>query len=181
MSSPNVQNYLIGKGNVYFTPQGGERRHMGNCPTFEVELEITELEHFSSMEGVRTKDLTVVTEKGGTVRLVLEEFTPENLAVALLGDQSVNTEGNIEIAVFSQNLIRGRLELIGSNEVGPKINWDFPSVAFRPDAAIAGISEEWGTLEVLGDIESVNGSFGTVTVPVENTETATPTATVTVS
>src|SRR5688572_17811530 len=85
-TAPNVNNYVVGKGNVYFTPEGGSRRHLGNCPAFNVEPELEELEHFSSMEGVRTKDLTVVLSKSATITLTLEEFSQENVALALMGE-----------------------------------------------------------------------------------------------
>lgn len=171
--NPHVNNYLIGKGNVYFTPEGGTRRHLGNVSAFEANLEVEELDHFSSMEGVRTRDLSVVVEKTASVRLVLDEWSAANIELAMLGetDPTPDTDGNTVIEIFATDKIRGRLEFEASNDVGPKINYDFHSVAFRPDAAINPISEEWATLEIIGEIEFTNGSWGTATIVDPNTET----------
>jgi hypothetical protein len=164
-TAPNTGNYLVGKGNVYFTPVGGVRRHVGNAPAFEIELGIEELEHFSSMSGVRVKDLVVIIEKSATVRMTLEEWTAENVAMALLGTaDETDTEGNVQIEILSQNLIRGLLEFEGTNDVGPRWNYRFPQVAFRPNAALSPISDEWGTIEMEGEVEAVDGKFGTATL-----------------
>ena len=62
---------------------------MGNCTEFEFTPEIEKLDHFSSREGVRTKDKSVVLQKSGTVRLVLDEWSVENLKLAVLGSSAV--------------------------------------------------------------------------------------------
>jgi hypothetical protein len=175
-TSPDVRNYTIGKGSVFFTPVGGVRRHLGNAVAFEVELTIEELDHFSSMSGVRTKDLVAVLEKSGVIRVNLEEITAENLRIALMGGElDVDTEGNKIFEIMAANLTRGRLEFVGNNDVGPKWTYDFPSVAFRPNGAINQISDDWMILELEGEIEAVNGKFGTATLQnsADTTETTT--------
>lgn len=166
--SPNVNNYYLGKGNVYVSetatePGTGDWRHVGNVPEFEFTPEIENLEHFSSMEGVRTKDRTIVLEKSGQLRMVLEEFTPENLAVALLGTQEDNSDGDAVIEIFAENSKRLAVKFVGSNDVGPRYEAFFPGVDFIPSAAIGLINEEWGNMELTGDVVTVGGSFGTIT------------------
>src|SRR3954468_6811676 len=85
-TSPSVANYFIGKGIVKWKgPSDVAYRHLGNAPTFELTPNVTRLDHFSSMAGIRLKDLLVVIQKQMTVRFHLEEVTPENLALALMG------------------------------------------------------------------------------------------------
>jgi hypothetical protein len=177
LPSPNTGNYMVGKGNVYFTKSGGVRRHVGNVAAFELEMGIEELEHFSSMSGVRTKDLVIVLEKSASVRMTLEEWTRENLEMALLGDidEDGATDGGVVINILSQNLIRGRLEFEATNEVGPRWNLDFPQVAFRPSGALSPISDEWGQIELEGDVEAQSGNFGTATLQ-DSAVTEAPTA-----
>lgn len=164
-TSPDVRNYAIGKGSAYFTPAGGVRRHLGNATAFEIEPTIEELDHFSSMAGVRTKDLVAVLEKSGVIRITLEEMTRENVQLALMGGEiDSDTDGNATFEIMANNLTRGRLEFIGNNDVGPKWSYDFPSVAFRPNGSINGISEEWQAMELEGEIEAVLGKFGTATL-----------------
>ena len=73
-TSPSVQNYHIGKGVVTFTETGGSTaRDLGNAPDFVYTPKVTKLEHFSSREGVKTKDFTAITEIGATIKLTLDE------------------------------------------------------------------------------------------------------------
>lgn len=88
-TSPNTDNYFIGKGIVYgMFGADIAFRDLGNIPEFEITLTTDKLDHFSSREGTKKKDRSIVREQSGTVRMVLEELTAENLALALMGDPS---------------------------------------------------------------------------------------------
>jgi hypothetical protein len=165
LPSPDIRNYAIGKGTAYIriSGAGGDRIPLGNCPEFEFTPEIEKLEHFSSMEGVRERDKTVVLEKKGTLRIVFEEMTAENLQIALLGALSSGSSGDQEIDIFSESQISCEVWFDGNNDVGPKWNWYFGRVDFIPSSAIPLISEEWMQVEINGDVQKVNGSFGTAT------------------
>src|ERR1044072_1539283 len=85
--APSSDNYVIGKGFLIFRPKGEEYFfHLGNCPSFTFTPAVTKLDHFSSMEGTKEKDKSIVTEKNGTVRITMEEFTKRNLGIMLMGD-----------------------------------------------------------------------------------------------
>ena len=84
--SPNIGNYYIGKGEVFIRLLGeSQYTPCGNCPTFEFTAKVTQLDHYSSMTGVKVKDFTAVTEINGSLTIVLEEFTARNMGFALLG------------------------------------------------------------------------------------------------
>lgn len=172
-TSPNVLNYFIGKGNLYFTPAGGEERHLGNAPEVEITPEIERLDHFSSMTGIRSKDRSVILEKSMTIRMVLEEMTVENVRLMLLGGTAtLNSAGNAEFEMFTENAITGALRFAGSNSVGNQVNITMPSVSFTPSGSLSLISDEWGNLEVTAEILAVDGSFGTVELVETEEETA---------
>lgn len=165
LASPNVLNYAVLKGNVYFTPSGGTRRHLGNAPQFQLELGVDKLDHFSSMTGVKTKDQSIVLEKTCTVNLTLEEVTLKNLNIALLGgaiagDTDTTDGGLLGFNIGVNSTINGVLELIGSNDVGPQMKITLPSVNFTPSNAIDFIGDDWAGVELTGDVLAVNGSFG---------------------
>ncbi len=42
-ATPSIKNYYIGKGKVFWTPDGGAERELGNVPEFEFtpSLEMT--------------------------------------------------------------------------------------------------------------------------------------------
>jgi hypothetical protein len=159
--SPNTGNYYIGKGIVTFTPEGEAIPiDLGNVTEFEFEPEVERLPHYSSREGVRTKDLEVVVEQSGVIRMIMEEWTPFNLSLLLLGDVEETTEGTV-INIMSRNAITGAIRFTGTNSVGPTWQFDFPKVQFFPEGALSPISDEWGGIELEGEVVIENGVVGT--------------------
>lgn len=163
MPTPSVGNYYIGKGVVAISLDSGVTwRDLGNVPEFEFTPEIEQLEHFSSREGTRTKDLTVVTSKSATLRIVMEEFVLENLGLALLGTKATAASGYSYIDIFSANAVNAMVRFVGTNEVGKTFRMELLSVDFLPGSSLNLISEEFGTIEVTGEVAAVAGSFGTL-------------------
>lgn len=171
-NSPNTGNYFIGKGNVYFTPiiDGvyTTERHMGNVPQFQFTPNVDTLEHFSSMQGVKTKDFEIITTLEGTLAITLEEYTPNNLAIGLLGAVDVDAEDGPEIDVFAVSEVRGKVRLEGTNDYGAKINATFYNVQFTPNGDIGFITDELGQIELEGSVQpdqmagATNGKFGLI-------------------
>ena len=146
-------------------PASSTFRDLGNVTELETTPNLTTLEHFSSREGVKKKDKEVVTEKKLTVRLVMDEWTADNLAMALLGDVTVDVDGNTVIDIFSRNAFEGELKYEGTNEIGPQMDIDLLKVAFKPGKSLNPISDEWGNIEIEGEaLADALGKFGTWTV-----------------
>lgn len=164
--SPSTDNYFIGKGTVSFHKTGDTAaRDIGNVPELEFTPSIEKLDHFSSRSGVRKKDKTVIIEKGGALRVVMDEITAENLALAVAGDVSTNTAGNQVVDILAQNAVDGVLTFTGTNEVGDKLNATFLNVSFTPEGSINFISDEWGQIEVTAEVlADGSGNFGTIEV-----------------
>jgi hypothetical protein len=150
--SPNTGNYLIGKGAFWFHRSGGTNLHMGNSPGAEFTPTIEKLDHFSSMEGVREKDLSVVLERGGTLTITLDEWTPNNVSLAVLGTVDEGAAGGPEVEIFDQDAINGELTFIAANDVGPQWDYTWFNVSFIPSQAINPISDEWGQIEIEGEV-----------------------------
>lgn len=164
-AAPNTDNYFIGKGIVTFKPTGASQFYdLGNVPEFEFTPSTEVLEHFSSREGVRKRDKTVTLETGGEIRIVMEELTAKNLAMLLLGDVDESDPDVDVIELLSQSSVSGELRFYGTNDVGPKVEAIFLKVDFLPSGSFSPISDEWGQMEVTGQIAAVNGSFGTISV-----------------
>lgn len=165
-NSPNTDNYYIGKGKVFIKlAADADFVDIGNVPEFEFTPELTQLDHFSSRAGVRSKDKSIVNEKAATLRMVMEEWTARNLQIALLGNIDASQPSAVTVDIFSLNSIRAAVKFEGANEVGPKWNFEFPLVDFIPSAALNPISDEWGQIEVTGNIlfDDATQSFGTAT------------------
>lgn len=165
-TSPNVDNYYSGKGIVSIQLAGATGyRDIGNVPEFEFEPSIERLDHFSSRTGVKTKDRSVIIQKSGKLRVVMDEWTADNLSLVLLGTPGApaTTTGIISMDIMSVSNIIAAVRFVGSNDIGPRVTLNFPRVNFAPSGALNPISDEWGSIEVEGEVEVVNGIFGTMT------------------
>lgn len=72
-----------------------EVRSPGNVAELKLSLKTEVLEHFESQTGQRSLDHRMVKQKSATVNLTIEEFTKENLALALYGNHVTGTGGSV--------------------------------------------------------------------------------------
>jgi hypothetical protein len=164
-ASPSTDNYYIGKAVISWQANSvGAFRDVGNVPECEFTMDVQKLDHFSSRTGVRSKDKSVVIEKAATVRLVLEEMTVDNMALAMGGTVYTDSDGNKSFGFMADNAKEGTLKILGTNEIGQKVNW-IGQVSFAPTGSFNPISEEWGSVEATGEIlVDAAGNFGVFTV-----------------
>lgn len=164
--SPSVLLYYIGKGIVSFKKAGDANfRDLGNVPELELTPSIDKLEHYSSRLGTKTKDRVVVQTKSATVRIVMEEFTAANLALAVLGSVGPESAGDAVVSILALSEITGQLKFVGTNDVGQQCDMLLNNISMVPEAGINLISDEWGQIEITADVLADNvGDFGTMTV-----------------
>lgn len=163
-TSPSALNYSVLKGKCFFTPPGGQERDLGNAPEVELTPEVEKLDHFSSRAGVRKKDRSVPLEQTLRLRVVLDEITAENLALALAGGEiDDNTAGRRQFGIFALSEVPGSFRFEGTNDVGSKVFLTLPKVSFMPSGSIPMISEEWAQIEIEGEVlfDEDAGDFGT--------------------
>lgn len=163
--SPDPGNYVVGKGIVSFKRDGAaDFVDMGNVSEMEFTAAIEKLDHFSNRSGVKKKDKTIVISKSGTLRLVLDEWTAANLALALLGTvtELESPDGAVVIDIFDNNTVAGELKFVATNEVGPKWNLHFYRVEFGPGKSFSPLSDEFAGLEIEGEVTArvSDGKFG---------------------
>lgn len=163
LTSPNVDNYYVGKGIVYVQlDTDADYVDVGNVTAMEFTPAVEKLDHFSSRTGIRQKDKSVVIQLSATLNMTMEEWTARNIALTLLGDV-VESGGIVSIDILTNSAQEAAVKFVGANDVGPQWSFEFPSVSFTPSAALNPISDEWGALQVSGEVQAVNGSFGTAT------------------
>ena len=166
-TSPNVQNYHIGKGIATFKEAGGSSFvDLGNAPSFIYTPTITKKEHFSSREGVRTKDFTAITEIGATIKLTLDEITGENLSMFALGESGTDTSGNFQIRGLTKTEFSGQLKVEGTNDIGQHVDW-LGTVSFVPSGDFKFITDgdDFTTIEIEAEVQKgTDGSFGIWTI-----------------
>lgn len=72
-----------------------EVRSPGNVAELKLSLKTDVLEHYESQSGQRSLDHRMVKQKSATVNLTIEEFTKENLALALYGNHVTGAGGSV--------------------------------------------------------------------------------------
>jgi hypothetical protein len=165
-ASPDVQNYHIGKGVVSFTEEGGSSVDLGNCPSFVFSPSVEKKEHFSSREGIKTKDFTAITQVGATVKFTLDEITAANLSFFALGEVDTTVPGAITINGLSKTEFTGELMVVGSNDIGQKIDWT-GTVSFVPSGDFSFItdSDDFSVIEIEAEVQKdTDGFFGVWTI-----------------
>jgi hypothetical protein len=166
-TSPNVKNYHIGKGIVSFKESGGATfTDLGNAPSFIYTPTVTKKEHFSSREGVRTKDFTAITELGATVKFTLDEITGYNLAFFALAEVSTGTGGEIILSGLSKALFTGDIKVVGTNDIGEHVDF-IATVSFVPagDFRFITDADNFSTIEIEAEVQKdTSGAFGIWTI-----------------
>ena len=92
--------YASFQGRVYLGKRDSlgnpiEVRSPGNVADLKLSLKTEVLEHFESQSGQRSLDHRMIKSKSATVSMSVEEFTKENLALALYGTAVASTGGTV--------------------------------------------------------------------------------------
>jgi hypothetical protein len=167
-ASPNVQNYHIGKGLVSFQEAGGSTFvALGNAPSFVYTPAVEKLEHFSAMEGVKTKDFSAITQVGATVTFTLDEITGLNLSFFALAEvDDTTTPGEIVLSGLTKTEFTGELKVEGTNDIGLKVDF-LATVSFVPDGEFSFITSEdnFSVITITAEVQKdEDGAFGVWTV-----------------
>jgi hypothetical protein len=164
--SPNVDNLQVGKGIVSFKKTGDvDFRDLGNVSALTITPEVDTLEHFSSREGTKKKDLVIIIQQKASCKITMEEITAENLALMVYGDVDEAAVGGPTVEIFANSSITGELKFVGTNDVGPKITVNLYNVSFTPSGDLSMISDEFNSMEVTADVLAAtsgpnSGKFG---------------------
>jgi hypothetical protein len=166
-ASPNVNNYHIGKGIVSFKEEGGSTfTDLGNAPSFTYSPSVERLEHFSSREGVKTKDFTAITQVGATVTFTLDEITGTNLAFFALAEPGTDVGGEITLNGLSKAEFKGEIKVVGSNDIGQQVDFT-ANVSFIPSGDFSFITSEdnFSVITIEAEVQKgAGGEFGIWTI-----------------
>jgi hypothetical protein len=167
-TSPDVQNYHIGKGIVSFKEAGGSSTYvdLGNAPKFIYTPNVTKKEHFTSREGVKTKDFTAITQIGATIKVTLDEITGENLAMFALATVDATTPGVVTLSGLSKAEFIGDIKVVGTNDIGQQVDFD-ATVSFVPagDFSFITDADDFSVIELEAEVmKGTAGDFGVWTI-----------------
>lgn len=116
---------FLGKRDIAGNPI--EVRSPGNVAELKLSLKTDVVEHFESQTGQRSLDHRMVKQKSATVMLTIEEFTKENLALALYGNHIATASGNVTAEPLPNPVVIGDRYVLAH----PKVS----SVVVRDSAA----------------------------------------------
>jgi hypothetical protein len=177
-ATPSAKNMLLGAGKVFFDRWDSDGnstgiRHLGNVPTFELNEEVTKISKKQSMYAAKTTYLEVVSEIKSTANITLEEFTPENLAMAFLGEEGVLLQTAKSVTDESYVASPGKI-------IQLKDAYNVSKVSIKPmiaPAAAISAAEAYGTTNTsTGSITSSGTYTGTEDANYYVRITAAPTA-----
>jgi hypothetical protein len=95
--TPDPKNLYLGAGSVYFDRFDADGkstglRHLGNVDTFEVTTTPDVKEKKNAMDGAKATYAEVVVGNAAELSMVVTEYVKENLALAMMGEDSAYTQ-----------------------------------------------------------------------------------------
>lgn len=161
-TSPNTDNYTLGKGVVFFDQlisgayQG--ERDLGNAPAFTFNIALETLEHYSSRGGLKAKDKEIISQITPGLAFTLDEVNKENMALLTLGDTTTETQalGSVEGEVVAAPAILGnRVDLTYRGVISWNLPYDTGTVIFVVGETVSGAGGATGVVTaVTGDATS---------------------------
>jgi len=89
-NSPSSDNYTLGKGRLLINEKKSGAyqgfREIGNASAMTFSLEISKLDHYQSMSGIKSKDKSLVNEVTPKVEFTIDEITDKNFALAFMAN-----------------------------------------------------------------------------------------------
>jgi hypothetical protein len=105
--TPNPDDYLLGKGEVYWSelttadvPDANGFVHLGNCPELTIIPSSEFLEHYSSMSSTKQLDQKILIQQKFDVKLRLEEMNEFNASLFFAATPAATT-ANVAVAGFT--------------------------------------------------------------------------------
>lgn len=158
-----AENLVLGRGKMFFKPYprgtttGGTRGYFGNTPSLEMAVAVTNLDHYSSEQGLKIKDKSVQLQTDVTLNFSTDNISVPNLMLWFGSNNSgaLPTDAPTDIGtmafVGSASQIYGSLEFLSDNPVGDNLNYWFPYVALRPNGNYSLKGDAWQTLTFVGE------------------------------
>lgn len=103
--------YVSLQGKMYAAPvtngAPGAFRYLGNVPEGAMQLQTDVFSHSESTTGQRLEDLRIPRSKSARMNITLEDFSKENLALALYGASSSIAAGSVSNEALPSGLLAG--------------------------------------------------------------------------
>ena len=146
--------YFSGQGKLKIAPIvagiiAGGYRWVGNVPDFKPAFAASKNDHKESYSGQRLTDKTLTTELKSTFTATLEDWSPENMALATRGNVQKTTAGSVAAEAGPATLSVGETWLLDNGNISALTITDSAAspVTVDPDQYKADLA--YGTIELL--------------------------------
>lgn len=159
-------NQTLGRGKVYFslfktgtyTPAGF--RYIGNTPEFNLTIDNETLDHFSSDEGIRVKDKSIILETTQTGSLICDDINLDNLALFFFGSSATVTQtSQIGLSETFVDVEIGKMYQIGVTNSTPTGIRSVDNVVVKVGAVVKTLGTDYTIDTELGLITIVGGGI----------------------
>jgi len=176
-TSPNPENYTLGKGVLYFDKFDANgnvtgERDLGNAPELTFNMSVDMLDHFSSRSGISSKDKQVTKQITPTFTFMLDEINEDNLGMLFYGDAVTMTQAasDFKSSALPAAVSKGLYYDLGIRKVGiwkavvayeaGKAAVDLPADAVVTNTS-GGAVNTWTVITAIGNNVYLKAKAGT--------------------
>lgn len=149
---------------MYFSGQGklfvatlvngipGQFRWLGNVPDFKPSFDTSKIEHKESYSGQRLLDKVITTENKAKVTAELEDWSKENLALAVRGAVNAVAAGTVTTGAPETSpagLVAGSIWALKHQKVSAVVIKDSAATPVTVDTADYVVDPDFGTVTII--------------------------------
>lgn len=123
---------------------------VGNTTNVEIAPDITYLDHFTSINGERRKDKTVVTTKALTVNFTFDEINGTNIKRFFYGADGVTASPTYIVNASPTKEFSAQIRMYTG--VGNDFIYKIPRAALKADGSLAFNAEDWINANMMLDV-----------------------------
>jgi hypothetical protein len=149
-------SYFSGQGKISVAPLvngvAGVYRWVGNVPDFKPSFDTNKIEHKESSSGQRLLDKIITTENKAKVTAELEDWSPDNLALAVRGAVNKIEAGIVAVGtpvVGPAGMVAGDVWALPHQKVSTVVVKDSASTPATVDATDYKVDPDFGTITLL--------------------------------
>ena len=123
---------------------------VGNTTAVEITPDVTYLDHFISINGLRRRDKTISTQNSISVNFTFDEINATNIRRFLYGETAVAASPTF--IVNASPLKEVAAQVVFTTSVGKDLIYKIPKAALKSDGGLSFEAEEWMTANMMLDI-----------------------------
>lgn len=148
--------YFSGQGKLFVAPLingiPGEYRWLGNVPDFKPSFDTAKIEHKESYSGQRLLDKVVTTENKSKITAELEDWSKENLALAVRGTVNKVSAGTVTTGspeTSPAGLVAGSIWALKHQKVSAVVIKDSATTPVTVDSSDYTVDADFGTVTIV--------------------------------